>query len=74
MDDPKWLLENLVHWYGRQVSQEIYDDYLSTYVELDKPNGLPMIFYRLIFSRTKARLFGKTANEMGISLVTNAQN
>lgn len=60
------LLENLVVWYGHQVPNAVYVDYLNTYIELGKPRFVPMAIHKLLFGKSMSKCFNMEATALGI--------
>jgi hypothetical protein len=67
--DPDVLVENIVVWYGRQISKTTYEEYLDTYIQITKPEQIPSFIYRLFFEKTKKREFAQKLRELGIQVI-----
>ena len=46
--EPDDLAANMVVWYGRKVTNQVFDEYLKTYIELSKPDYMPMLEKELL--------------------------
>lgn len=66
MPDADWLIENLIHWYGKHVPKSVFDDYLTTYIELGKPDFAPMLIYKWVVRQSESESFRSRASELGI--------
>lgn len=66
------LVENIIVWYGSSVSRKVFEDYVQTYIEMDKPNWLPMSIHKMICSRHMRREFSRLAEAQGI-LITEGR-
>ena len=43
--EPDDLAANMVVWYGHHVSSYVFAEYLNTYIEMSKPDYLPMLVW-----------------------------
>ena len=55
--EPDDLAANLVAWYGHHVSSNVFAEYLKTYIELKKPDYMPMLIYKSFFSKIRKTEF-----------------
>jgi hypothetical protein len=62
------LVENIIVWYGKSVSRSVFNDYVKTYIEMEKPYWMPMMIHKLIGSHNKRREFCRMAKAQGILL------
>lgn len=60
------LVENIAVWYGQTVSREVFNDYAQTYIEMEKPDWLPMLVHKLICGHYMRREFTRFAKSQGI--------
>lgn len=60
------LVENIVVWYGKTVSRSVFNDYAQTYIELEKPDWIPMLFHKLICGHQIRRDFCRLVKAQGI--------
>ena len=66
------LVENIIVWYGGAVSREVFDDYVQTYIEMDKPDWFPMMVHKLICGHQMRSEFSRLVKAQGI-LITEDQ-
>lgn len=72
--DAHLLVENMIIWFGTRVDKETYEDYLDTYLDLSKPDHLPLFAYKLFFSQAKTKIFGETAAKRGVKVIQGKVN
>ncbi len=55
--EPDDLVDNMIVWYGSNVARPVFEDYLRTYIELCRPDYLPMFLYKALFTRSRTLEF-----------------
>ena len=45
------LLDNITVWYGSKITPQVYREYLSTYISLQRPTCLPEIIHNFFNAR-----------------------
>lgn len=55
--EPDDLVDNMIVWYGSNVARTVFEDYLKTYIELCRPEYLPMFLYKALFTQTRTSEF-----------------
>ena len=67
--DPEVLVDNIIIWFGHEINQATYDDYLNTYVDIAKLEHVSSLIYRLFYYQSKAKEFRLMLASKGISVV-----
>lgn len=66
--EPDDLIDNMIVWYGHHVSSYVFAEYLNTYIELSKPDYLPMLVYKSLFSRARRAEFMDSLQKCNIEI------
>jgi len=66
--DPDVLVENIIIWFGYEIDQATFNDYLRTYIETSKPDDVSSLIYRLFHQRSKTREFESMVASKGIKV------
>lgn len=71
--DPEVLVENIIIWFGHEIDEATYNDYLNTYVDIEKPDHVSSLIYRLFCYQSKAKEFRLMLASKGIIVVRSAK-
>lgn len=66
--EPDDLVDNMIVWYGSNVARPVFEDYLKTYIELCRPNHLPMFLYKALFTRIRTSEFMRAMNSHSMAI------
>lgn len=66
--DPDVLVENIIIWFGHEIDQTTFNDYLRVYIETSKPDDISSLMYRLFHQRSKTREFQTMVASKGIKV------
>ena len=66
--EPDDLVDNMIIWYGSNVARTVFEDYLNTYIELCRPDYLPMFLYRALFTRPRTAEFMSALRRHSIAI------
>ena len=66
--EPDDLAANMVVWYGHHVSSHVFAEYLNTYIEMSKPDYLPMLVYKSLFSKARKAEFMDSLHKCNIEI------
>ena len=66
--EPDDLAANMVVWYGHHVSTCVFAEYLNTYIEMSKPDYLPMLVYKPLYSKVRRAEFMDSLRKCNVEI------
>lgn len=66
--EPDDLAANMAVWYGHNVSSPVFAEYLNTYIELSKPDFMPMLIYKSLYRKTRKAEFMDSLQKCNIKI------